>query len=721
MVLIGSAETFEGAASGGLAGGRSRAGVGFGAEPADRGGQILVEGTSFAVSGAGGDMTGAAEGLFVRDARVISHWRLLLDGLRLAPLGGYTADPFAGVFVARGGLRDGQVEPTVVIERRRYVSNGMREDLLVRNFGAETAGIGLTLEVGADFADLFAVKAGGLPVAEPVTVRAETELWSASAPHGESERKVKVVAPGAAVSLDTISYKVVVPPQMTWSCSLAVLTEVDGKQLAMRFPLGLSPAESRPARQRAERHKTSPRLQSDSLTLTLTLKRSEQDLAALRLTDPAEPAIEVVAAGAPWFMALFGRDSLLTSSLSLALDPQLAVGTLRALALHQGRVVDELSEEEPGRILHELRFGADVSLALGAAERYFGSVDAPPLFVVLLGQLSRWGGAASEVVAELLPAADAALRWVDDYGDKDGDGYVEYLRSTDRGLRHQGWKDSADGINFADGTLAQPPVALIEVQAYVYAAYVARSELARQLSDEEAARYWQERAAVLKHRINEDFWLQDRGWFAVGLDAEKRPIDALASNMGHALWAGALEPGKAEQVARRLVSKELFSGYGIRTLASSMGAYNPASYHNGSVWPHDTAIAVAGLVRYGFAAEASRVAAGLLQAAAYFSGRLPELFCGFASSEMPGPVPYPTAGSPQAWASAAPVGVLTALLGIDPDVPNGRLRISPAFPAEWGAVEVDNLPMGRERLGVKVGADGSVAWSGAGDLSISLA
>ena len=676
-----------------------------------------MEGTCFAVSGPGGDVDGATEGLFVRDARVISRWRLLVDRARLHPLGGYTEEPFAGVFVARTPPRDGHVEPTVLVERRRYVGSGMREDLVLRNYGREAAGVTLTLEVGADFADLFAVKAGRHEDAAPVTVSATGEVWTASARHGQSDRAVRVLAPGAVVASDSLTYKVVVPAHGQWETSIGVMVDVDGEELPMRFPLGVPPQHAAPAHQIAEWHRASPTLRSDSLPLTLTVARSEEDLAALRLSDPTEPGIDVVAAGAPWFMALFGRDSLLTSSLTLAVDPDLALGTLQALARHQGKTVDPLSEEEPGRILHELRFGVDVSLALGGAERYFGSVDATPLFVVVLGQLARWG-ADPQFVDALLPAADAALRWVDDYGDKDGDGYVEYLRSTDRGLRNQGWKDSADGVNYADGSLAQPPVALVEVQAYVYAAFAARAELAGHRGDTDAAAYWAGRASSLKRRFNEDFWLPERGWFAVGLDADKRPIDALASNMGHALWAGVVDPDKAARVAARLVSPELFSGYGIRTLATTMGAYNPASYHNGSVWPHDTAICVAGLLRYGFVGQAQRVAAGLVEAAAYFSGRLPELFCGFDRVEIPGPVPYPAAGSPQAWASAAPIGILTALLGIDPDVPGGTVRLSPSLPGAWGGVQLEGVPLGTERLRLEVRADGTFSWTGVPSLSV---
>ncbi len=692
---------------------------GFGFEPPDRGGQILVEGATFVASRPGGDIEGSTEGLFVRDARIISRWRLRVDGEPVDPLGGFTAEPFAGVFVCQSRVRDGHTEPTLLVERRRYVGSGMREDLTLKNFGGESAGVTLSIDIAADFADLFAVKLGRLSELLPeVTVNPGSEVWSAVARQGQRERAVHVHAPGASVSTDGISFQIVVPPHGEWNTSVAVTAEVDGQELPMRFPLDTPLEMTGPAQLIAEWQQASPIVRADSLALQVAVNRAQEDLAGLRLADPTEPDLTVIAAGAPWFMALFGRDSLITSAFTLAVHPGLAVGTLRALARHQGVTLDPLSEEEPGRILHELRFGADVSLALGRADRYYGSVDATPLFVILLGKLARWG-ANPEIVEELLPAADAALHWITNYGDRDGDGYVEYQRATDRGLRNQGWKDSSDGINFADGTLAQPPIALVEVQAYVYGAYVARAELAAIHGDEEAAAHWSRQASSLQRNFNRDFWLADRGYFCVGLDAEKRPIDALASNMGHALWTGIAEPDKAQAVADHLLGPEMFTGYGIRTLARSMGAYNPASYHNGSVWPHDTALCVAGLMRYGFTDHARRVAAGLIEAAAFFSGRLPELFCGFDRGEVPGPVPYPTSCSPQAWASAAPIGILTALLGLEPDVPASTLRLGPSLPPEWGAVAIDDIPLGTTHLNIAVDVDGGLTWSGAEGLTVA--
>jgi len=409
-------------------------------------------------------------------------------------------------------------------------------------------------------------------------------------------------------------------------------------------------------------------------------------------------------------MTLFGRDSLLTSWMLLPVDPTVALGTLQTLAQLQGEKVDPLTEEEPGRILHEVRSGPDAEMALGGGNLYYGSIDATPLFVMLLGELRRWGLATSEVDA-LVPHADRALEWMDQFGDRDGDGFIEYQRATDRGLVNQGWKDSFDGINFAAGDLARPPIALAEVQGYAYAAFLARSHFAREAGDLDVARHWSERAHRLKEQFNDAFWLPDRGHFAVALDAEKRPVDALASNMGHCLWTGIVDEDKAASVAHHLMSPEMFTGFGVRTLASSMGAYNPMSYHNGSVWPHDNAIVAAGLIRYGFVAEAQAIVLGLLDASEHIGSRLPELFCGFDREEFNLPVAYPTSCSPQAWAAAAPLYLLRTLLRFDPWVPFGRVWCDPAVPERFLPLRIDRIDLAGSKVSIDITNDG---WQVAG-------
>jgi glycogen debranching enzyme len=451
-----------------------------------------------------------------------------------------------------------------------------------------------------------------------------------------------------------------------------------------------------------------PTLDTDHAGLERAVARSVEDLGALRIFDPEHPESPVIAAGAPWFMTLFGRDALIASWMALLVDPTLAQGVLETLARFQGDKLDPVTEEQPGRILHEVRFEEAPSLALGGGSIYFGTIDATPLFVMLLGELRRWG-LADDAVRRLLPHADRALAWIAEYGDRDGDGYVEYQRSTPSGLANQGWKDSWDGISFADGRLPQAPIALCEVQGYTYAAYLARSYFALEDGDEETFRLYRGKATDLKEAFNRDFWLEDRGWYAVGLDAGKEPIDALASNVGHCLWTGIVDEERAPMVADRLLSDDMFTGWGIRTLACSMARYNPVSYHNGSVWPHDTAVAAAGLMRYGCVEEAHRVIEALLGAANAFGGRLPELFAGIDRNELPTPASYPTSCSPQAWSAASPLLLLRSLLRFDPWQSRGRLHVAPEPLPSITRLELSHLLVAGKRI--------DLAWND-GELSI---
>ena len=497
-----------------------------------------------------------------------------------------------------------------------------------------------------------------------------------------------------------LTFRVKIPPRGQWSTSVIVVPVVNGMRPDEPFTEAASPHQRLGVRRHAEWQEEMPRITVSDPNVQAVLARSQSDLGSLRIFDSGHPGRVAVAAGAPWFMALFGRDSLLTSYMALMVDPNLAAGTLQTLADIQGTKVNPDSEEEPGRIAHEVRFGVTAGLALGGGSAYYGTVDATPLFVALLGELNRWG-LAEDTIASLLPHADRALEWIEHFGDRDGDGFVEYMRPNAHGLLNQGWKDSWDGINFADGRMAQPPIALCEVQGYVYSAYVGRSLLARSAGDRAAERKWAERAAALKAAFNESFWLPDKGYFAIALDKDKRPVDSCASNMGHCLWTGIVDEEKAPTVAERLLAPEMFSGWGIRTLASDMGAYNPVSYHNGSVWPHDTALVATGLMRYGFVEEATRIAGGLFDAAVHFGGQLPELFCGFDRRDFAEPVPYPTACAPQAWAAAAPVQLARILLRFDPDFTRHVVHLAPILPAEISEFEAENVVLGHSKVTIR--------------------
>ncbi|MGO4258187.1 amylo-alpha-1,6-glucosidase [Marmoricola sp. RAF53] len=662
----------------------------------------LVEGSSFCVSdSAGRIVSSAAQGLFYLDTRILSSWSLVLDGSELEPLDAFVREPHHATFLGRGRPRREGLESTLLVRRERYVGAGLREDLIVSNASPEAAGITLEILADTDFADLFAVKEGRARSREVRIENTRAGVLELVTPDAGSARGVRIRADGAEALPGRLRFQVVVPARGEWSATVEVLASVEGREARSHYPVDQPIEHAAPSRRLREWADRIPVAWSAGAALEKTLSRSAQDLGSLRIFDPEDPSRAAVAAGAPWFMALFGRDSLLTAYMALPIDQDLALGTLHTLARYQGTEVNPLSEEQPGRILHEMRFGEEASLVLGGGNVYYGTVDATPLFVVLLGELARWGAAESDL-RHLVPHADRAISWLEEFGDLDGDGFVEYQRSTDRGLRNKGWKDSWDGINFADGRIAEPPIALCEVQGYAYAAYRARAALARQLGEDPVARRCEERAASLKSAFNDRFWLPEQGWFAVGLDRDKRPIDALASNIGHCLWSGIVDDDKAGPVADHLLSEHMFSGWGVRTLADHMGAYNPLSYHNGSVWPHDNALIVSGLMRYGYVEHAQRVAEGVLAAAECFDAQLPELFAGIDRDQFPRPIGYPSSCRPQAWASAAPVQVIRALLRFDPDLPSGLLGLTPALPDSIAELRVQNIPLGASRVTLSV-------------------
>ncbi|HYI45756.1 MAG TPA: glycogen debranching N-terminal domain-containing protein [Actinomycetota bacterium] len=675
-------------------------GWGLGSTPAEysAGSITLVEGSTFCVSDSSGTIrSGAAQGVFYMDTRFVSSWRMTVDDEDLEDLTVFDRQPHHATFLGRAKPPTPAVDSMLLVQRERYVGAGMREDIIVRNFGPEPAAVTIDIELDADFADLFAVKEGRARPMSDRTVRVAGSVLEVESETVYARRGLRVRADGAVAYRGRMSFRPIIPARDEWRTTIEALPTLNGTETEPKFPLNQPIENADPTVQLQAWSKQASKISGVDERIRKTLLRSEEDLGSLRIIDPLQPGRPAIAAGAPWFMALFGRDSLLTAYMSLVLDQDLALGTLHTLARYQGTKSDPQTEEQPGRILHEMRFGAEATLALGGGNVYYGTVDATPLFVVLLGEIWRWGLPDGDL-QKLLPHADRALDWISKDGDADGDGFTEYKRQTTRGLRNQGWKDSWDGINFADGRLAEPPIALCEVQGYVYAALLARASIARHLGDTARAEQLTHRAAELKSAFNERFWLPDEGWFAVGLDRYKAPIDALTSNIGHCLWTGIVDDDKAPRVAELLLSEQMFSGWGVRTLASTMGAYNPLSYHNGSVWPHDNAIVAAGLMRYGFVREAQTIAQSILDAAECFNGRLPELFTGVERSTFPRPVPYPASCVPQAWAAATPLMLLRSLLRFDPMLPDGEVYIDPALPRSIPKLQIDNLRLSDTRL-----------------------
>jgi glycogen debranching enzyme len=676
----------------------------------------LVEGQTFCLSGRTGDVwADLPHGLFVLDTRVVSRWELRVNGHRVEPLTVDLTDPFAATFVGRGQPAAGLADAETVVFRHRSIGWGMHERIEVTNHGLGSTPVTLELTCDVDFADLFSVKESRVRRLGELGSEIRADGLRFTHRLGDVRKRVDVIASDPTyIEPGAITWSRVVAPGTTWAVSVEVVTAVGGEVL--RPPADPSVTDRTPATRLATWRAGLPDIATDHPALAAAVHRAAEDLGALRIFDPENPDVPIVAAGAPWFMTVFGRDSLLTAWMTLIADPSLAEGVLCTLARFQGVDVNPETEEEPGRILHEMRFSSSGGMSLGGGDVYYGSVDATPLFVMLLGELRRWD-LADRVVDDLLPHADRALAWIDEFGDVDGDGYLEYQCRSEQGLANQGWKDSWDAIRSADGTLATAPIALCEAQAYVYAAYVARAHFAREAGDAATEARYQERAATLKRRFNEDFWLEDQGWLALALDADKRPVDALTSNMGHCLWTGILDAERAAAVAERLMSPEMFSGWGIRTLGTSMRAFNPVSYHNGSVWPHDNALCAAGLARYGHLEAAHRVIGAQIDVASAFGARLPELFAGFERGHPATPASYPTSCSPQAWASAAPLLWLRTLLGLDPWAPGGKVWVHPRLPPWLTQLHVDGIAIAGERLTVDI-ANGDVSVSGEGALEV---
>jgi glycogen debranching enzyme len=434
-----------------------------------------------------------------------------------------------------------------------------------------------------------------------------------------------------------------------------------------------------------------PRVESDWEPLRTAYRRSLVDLAALRYSPPITPGKSLPAAGLPWFMTMFGRDSIFTSLQALPFTPELAATTLRVLAMWQGTRVDDFRDEDPGRILHEMRYGEMTAFEERPHSPYYGCADATALFVVLLDEYERWSG-DRQLIRDLQLEARSALAWIDEYADLMGNGYVSYQRRNEEtGLENQCWKDSWDSISYRDGRLPGFPRATCELQGYAYDAKRRGARLARDVWDDSGfADALERQAADLKRRFNRDFWVADGEYFALALDPDGNQVDSLTSNIGHLLWSGVVDDAKAPAIARHLVGPRLFSGWGVRTLATGEGRYNPIGYHVGTVWPFDNAFIAWGLRRYGFKDEAAQIAGGILDATACFDGRLPEAFGGYEREATKYPVQYPTACSPQAWSTGTPLLLLRTMLGLEPI--GDHLIVDPALPSAIGELTLLDIP-----------------------------
>ncbi|GGJ93377.1 amylo-alpha-1,6-glucosidase [Pilimelia anulata] len=649
----------------------------------------ILQGSAFVVCDRRGDFRAGADaavGLFYRDMRHLSRWELRLNGRKLDVLSAKTIEYDEAAFFLVEPTGTIYRNPSLSVIRRREVARGMREEIELQNHGNEAVRLELSFLFDADFADIFEVKDGLNKKGMSYRVQ-KVDTLTLGYRRDDYVRETHLRAPGAYFTDESLTFRLSLGPNETWQGVIEVDVALEEERPLPKRAHSPDMPASLPQWLAA-----APRIETDWTDLKATYRRSIIDLAALRFYPYPDRSASLPAAGLPWFMAVFGRDSLITSYQVLPFVPELARTTLRALAAQQATAVDDMRDAEPGKILHELRLGEMAHFGERPQSPYYGAADSTPLFLIVLDEYERWTGDA-ETVRALEHAARAAVTWIERYGDLDGDGFVEYeTRNPGIGLDNQCWKDSWNSIVHPDATIARTPIATCEIQGYCYDALRRTARLARL--------YWNDPAYAdaldadadrLRRRFDEKFWLPEHGYYALALDGDKKPVATLTSNIGHLLWSGIVPDERVGALATHLCGEQLFTGWGVRTLAEGQRPYNPIEYHNGTVWPHDTSLVAAGLYRYGRREEANRLAVGLLEAARHVGFRLPEAFAGYPRRSTEVPVIYPTACSPQAWATGAPLLLLRVMLGLEPTEETG-LHVDPFLPDRIGHLAIRGVP-----------------------------
>jgi glycogen debranching enzyme len=652
----------------------------------------ILEGSTFCICDDVGDIDRRTHGFYSEDTRFLSVLRLKVNGARPLLLSSGKVEYFSAAFFLRNPLAGGLGQDVVSILRERFVGDAMQDLIAVQNQSMEPQELEVALEIAADFADILSVKDHDFalgnplvadPLPEPVAIRFHEEHneFFLEEP-GDGVQTQVIFSERGEIEGDVVRWKLRLDPRERWDLRVDVIPSSDGdhivpRQADRRFGDEMTRVRESLAAWRLR----VPQIRADWDDLGRSFFQSVSDLASLRMRHKGDIGL-LPAAGMPWFMTFFGRDTLITCYQTLVFGPDLARSALRVLAELQAHEDNPDIDAEPGKIVHELRNG---KAAKKWFHTYYGTADATPLYLVLLSEVWRWTDDAA-LVRDLKEPALQALAWIDEYGDRDGDGFVEYQRRTPRGLENQSWKDSGDSQRFADGSIAKGPIAPCEVQGYVYDAKRRTAELAREVWRERALADRLEREAEqLREAFNERFWVERRGgYYALALDGEKRQVDALCSNIGHLLWSGIVSRERVDAVVDALMGEELWSGWGVRTMSTGDAGYNPLSYHNGTVWPHDNSLIAVGLARYGRWAEAQRIIRRMLTAAGHFGYQLPEVFAGLARQETPFPIAYPTAARPQAWAAGTPVLLLQVLLGLRPDRARHALEtLAPSELPSW--------------------------------------
>jgi glycogen debranching enzyme len=649
-------------------------------------------------------------GLYFQDTRYLSAYEFRLNGLKPILLSASTEESYVALFQMVNPvliLDEGKrtiPQQSLSIRRSRFIYEGLHERIGIQNCGTEPVDVECSLTFDADFRDMFDVRGFNLNLygqLQPLEAHDDGMVFSYEGLDHIARRTEVILQVKPSYRHDrTVRYQYHLEPHQTVTLIVDVVPEMDGEIPALDY-LYDDALHALQKSYQTWRESTTRNVTDNAFLDKGVLRRSSMDLRIL--LEEFDTGLMPMA-GIPWFSCPFGRDSLITSIQTLGLNPEIAGGSLRYLAAYQGTKVDPPREEQPGKILHELRFGELANLKQIPHTPYFGSIDSTPLFLVTVVELMDWLN-DRDLFAGLLPNISRALDWIDRYGDLDGDGFVEYGNHAPGGIRNQGWKDSHDSILLSDGRPAEPPIALVEVQGYVYHAKAGLARILERFGEAAAAQQLATEAAELQRRFEQHFWLDDHQFYAQALDGAKHPVTSITSNPGHCLFARICDSERAEIVAERLLAPDMFSGWGVRTLSAGSAHYNPMSYHNGTVWPHDNSIIAAGLRRYGHHEAAAKVLAGILEAGIRMpSYRLPELFCGFERDTQfnTGPAEYLVSCNPQAWGAGAAFHMLQVALGVFPDTTAGRVYLSPIpFPLAR-SVEVRGMRVGSGHLSFRI-------------------
>jgi glycogen debranching enzyme len=652
------------------------------------------------------------KGLYFLDTRIVSSWAIYANGEPWELLNGGAISYYASrIFLTNRALltEDGTIPPrTLGLNISRSISGGMHEDLDLINRGMKPVIFQLEIALRCDFADIFEVKSGHIVRRGRITTE-----WSASRQrlrttyrNADFTRAVTISpmqsSAQAVYANGRLSFEVAVQPGESWHCCLRYkLTDGDRQVESPSDCVGHS-HKSRHAETLADWLENVVKIRTSNEEFYRLFRQALEDMAALRLPMAGTGhMIFLPAAGLPWFLAPFGRDSLIVSLQNTLVYPDFACGTLEVLGSLQAKHEDDYRDAEPGKILHEIRYGELAHFKLIPHTPYYGTADATPLYLIALH--AAWRAIGDRALLERhLETAEGCLSWIDKYGDRDGDGFQEYQTRSSVGYENMGWKDSGDCIVYPDGSLVKGPKALCELQGYVYNAWIRMAEVFDALGNPDRAQALRAKAAALFRRFNEAFWDEELGFYAYALDGEKKKVLTVASNAGHCLWSGIVPPERAKRVVERLTAPDMWTGWGIRTLSTHNPAFNPYNYQTGSVWPHDNAIIAMGFKLYGFSAEVARIAHDISVAAEYFRlNQLPELYTAFEREETNFPVQYIGANVPQAWAAGSAFMLTQALLGFLPDAPRNKLYVDPSLPRWLPDLTVQDLRIGKHKLDIR--------------------